>query len=184
LNMIETVGSGIKKIFTIQKERLFPMPDYDISDETHTRVTVFGELLNENYTNILNDNPELPLEDVIVLDKVQKKQELTEKEIDRLRSLKLVKGRSSSLEIVGTAIQAKLSNTDYKQKILSLLKEKDSASREDIEKLIMPLLPKDLSLEKRQKKISNMLVELSTKDKKINNVSSSIKYPIWELNRL
>jgi len=166
LNMIETVGSGIKKIFTIQKERLFPMPDYDISDETHTRVTVFGELLNESYTNILNDNPELPLEDVITLDKVQKKKELTEKEIDRLRSLKLVKGRTASLQIVGDENFIRLSNSDLKKKILNLIKEKGTVSREDIEKLIMPLLPPDLPIEKRQKKISNVLVELSTKDKK------------------
>ena len=179
LNMIETVGSGIKKIFTIQKERLFPMPDYEISDETHTRVTVFGELLNENYTNILNNNPELPLEDVIALDKVQKKQELTEKEIDRLRSLKLVKGRSSSLEIVGAAIQAKLSNKEYKQMILNLLKEKGSASREDVEKLILPLLSKDLPLEKRQKKISNLILDLSNREGIIKNSSSSDKFAIW-----
>ena len=53
LNMIETIGSGIHKIFSIQRQRLFPMPTYDISDESHTKVTVHGELLNANYTNIL-----------------------------------------------------------------------------------------------------------------------------------
>jgi len=184
LNMIETVGNGIKKIFTIQKERLFPMPDYDISDETHTKVTVYGKLLDENYTNILNDNPDLPLEDVIALDRVQKKQEISENAQNRLRALKFVKGRATSLQIVGDAIITKLSNSDLKQKILDLLKEKNSASREDIENLIMPLLPADLPVEKRQKKISNVLVELSTKDKKIKNVSSSIKYSVWELNRV
>ncbi|MDR1551936.1 MAG: hypothetical protein LBS69_00535, partial [Prevotellaceae bacterium] len=39
--------------------RLFPMPTYDISDETHTKVTVHGELIDENYTDILNNNPDL-----------------------------------------------------------------------------------------------------------------------------
>jgi ATP-dependent DNA helicase RecG len=184
LNMIDTVGNGIKKIFTIHKERLFPLPTYDISDETHTRVTVYGELLDENYTNILNDNPELPLEDVIALDKVQKKQAVSENELNRLRTLKLVKGRATLLQIAGNKKFTSLSNSDLKQKVLVLLKEKNSASREDIEKLIMPLLPADLPVEKRQKKISNVLVELSTKDKKIKNVSSSIKYSVWELNRV
>ena len=33
LNMIETIGSGIKKIFEIQRDRFFPMPTYDISKE-------------------------------------------------------------------------------------------------------------------------------------------------------
>jgi len=38
LNVIDTIGSGIKKMFTKQKERFFPMPDYDISDKTRTRI--------------------------------------------------------------------------------------------------------------------------------------------------
>lgn len=33
LNMIETEGGGIKKMFNKQRVRLFPMPEYDLSDE-------------------------------------------------------------------------------------------------------------------------------------------------------
>ena len=65
--------------------------------------------------------------------------------------------------------------------ILDLLTEKESVSREEIEKLIMPLLSQDLPLAKRQKKISNILVGLSSKDKRITNISKSIKYSIWKL---
>jgi len=93
----------------------------------------------------------------------------------------MVKGRASSLEIVGTEKPNGLNNKDYKQLILNLLTEKSSATREEIEKLLMPLLPQDLPLAKRQKKISNALVELSSKDKQIKNVSQSIKYSVWEL---
>jgi len=182
LNMIETVGNGIKKIFTIQRDRLFPMPTYDISDETHTKVTVHGELLNENYTNILNDNPELPLEDVIALDKVQKKHKISENELVRLRSLKLVKGRSTSLEIVGDVhTNNSLTNKNYKQKILDLIVEKGSATKEEIETLLMPLLPMTLNISKKQKKISNLITELSLQDKKIMNTSSSKKYAVWQV---
>ncbi|MDR2058245.1 MAG: putative DNA binding domain-containing protein [Dysgonamonadaceae bacterium] len=179
LNMIETVGNGIKKIFTIQKERLFPLPTYDISDDTHTKVTIYGKLLDENYTNILNDNPELPLEDVIALDKVQKKQAITEKELNRLRSLKLVKGRAASLQLVGDENYIRLSNSDLKQKIVDLIKEKGSASREDIDKLIIPLLPADLPIEKRQKKISNLILDLSNREGIIKNSVSSDKFAVW-----
>jgi ATP-dependent DNA helicase RecG len=181
LNMIETVGNGIQKIFSIQRNRFFPMPTYDISDETHTKVTIHGKLLNENYTWQLYSHPELTMEEVIALDKVQKKQEISENALNRLRSLKTVKGRSTSLEIVGSGNPGSLSNKDYKQMILNLLAEKGSASREEIEKLLMPLLPQDLPIAKRQKKISNVLVELSSKDKKIKNISQSIKYSVWEL---
>ena len=35
-NMIDTVGRGIKKIYTEQPNRFFPMPDYDIDNEHRT----------------------------------------------------------------------------------------------------------------------------------------------------
>jgi ATP-dependent DNA helicase RecG len=31
LNMIDTIGSGIIRMFTVQRQRFFPMPDYDLS---------------------------------------------------------------------------------------------------------------------------------------------------------
>lgn len=35
-NMIDTVGRGIRKIYTEQRNRFFPMPDYDIDNEHRT----------------------------------------------------------------------------------------------------------------------------------------------------
>lgn len=35
-NMIDTVGRGIKKIYTEQRNRFFPMPDYDIDNDHRT----------------------------------------------------------------------------------------------------------------------------------------------------
>jgi hypothetical protein len=35
------------------------MPDYDISDETRTRVTIIGEIINDNYAHQLKMRPEL-----------------------------------------------------------------------------------------------------------------------------
>jgi ATP-dependent DNA helicase RecG len=191
LNMIETVGSGIKKIFTIQKERLFPMPDYDISDESHTKVILCGKLIDVNYTDILYKHPELPLENVIALDKVQKKQPLSETETVRLRKLKFVKGRATSLQIVGNTESVNrvksgsnvktVPNKELKQKILELLKQQGSATRVDIEKLIMPYLPTELPIENKRKKISNIVSELSFKERQIVNTSSSTKNPVWKL---
>jgi ATP-dependent DNA helicase RecG len=181
LNMIETTGNGIQKIFSIQRDRFFPMPTYNISDEKHTEVIIHGKLINENYTYQLYSHPELTLEDVIALDRIQKKQEISDDALNRLRSLKMVKGRSASLEIAGAEKPDGLTNKDYKQMILNLLAEKGSVQREDIEKLLVPLLPRDLSMTKRQKKISNLITELSYKEGKIKNVSSSDKYSEWTL---
>lgn len=33
LNMIDTIGSGIRKMFLIQKNRFFPLPEYQIDAE-------------------------------------------------------------------------------------------------------------------------------------------------------
>jgi ATP-dependent DNA helicase RecG len=181
LNMIETVGNGIKKIFTIQKERLFPMPDYDISDETHTRVTVYGKLLDDNYTNILNDNPDLSLEDVIALDKIQKKMPISEPELQRLRDLKLVVGYDTELQLnAGNYLD--LSYQEYKQMILDLITKKGSATRDDIVNLIMPTLSPDIPVEKRQRKISNITAKLAYNDKRIKNISNSTKSSVWVLD--
>jgi ATP-dependent DNA helicase RecG len=181
LNMIETVGNGIKKIFTIQKERLFPMPTYDISDETHTKVTVHGELIDENYTDILNNNPDLPLEDVIALDKVQKKMLLNEIEIQRLRNLKFVVGNDTELQIIADNYP-NLSYQDYKRMILDFITRKGSATREDIVNLIMPTLSPVIPVEKRQRKISNITAKLAYNDKRIKNISNSTKSSVWVLD--
>ncbi|MDR2058256.1 MAG: putative DNA binding domain-containing protein [Dysgonamonadaceae bacterium] len=179
LNMIDTIGSGIKRIFTTQRERFFPMPTYDISNKNHTEVILYGELINVNYSRFLFSRPELNLDDVILLDKVQKKQPVSETEIQHLRDLKLVAGMDYELQVAGNYV--KISYQEYKQMILDLLRQKGSATREDIVKLIMPTLSPDVPVEKRQKKISNIIVELSTKDKKIVNISKSIKSPVWAL---
>ena len=179
LNMIDTVGSGIKKMFTIQKDRFFPMPDYDISDETRTRVTILGEIINDNYAHLLKTRPELSLEDVIALDKVQKKMPISENEIQRLKELKLVAEVATGLQIMG--LYPIISYQEYKQMILDIITRKGSATREDIINLIMPTLSPDIPIEKRQRKISNITAKLAYNDNQIKNISNSTKASVWVL---
>jgi ATP-dependent DNA helicase RecG len=181
LNMIDTIGSGIKRIFTIQKDRCFPMPTYDISDENHTEVTLYGELINENYSRILFKHPELSLDDVIALDKVQKKIPVNEVEIQRLRDLQFVIENDIELQIVA-GNYPDLPYQDYKQMILDLITKKGSATREDIVNLIMPTLSPNIPIEKRQRKISNITAKLAYDDKRIKNISNSTKSSVWVLN--
>lgn len=42
LNMIETIGSGIKRMFTRQRERSFPMPDYELGNPKKVAVRLTG----------------------------------------------------------------------------------------------------------------------------------------------
>jgi len=71
LNMIDTIGSGIKRMFVTQKNRYFPMPDYDLSDPSKVQVRIIGKILDENYTRMLIHHTDLDLITVMLLDKVQ-----------------------------------------------------------------------------------------------------------------
>jgi ATP-dependent DNA helicase RecG len=73
--MIETQGGGIRKVFNFQKQRFFPLPEYDFS-ENKVKVTIVGKVINEEFAKILINNPEITLEDIILLDKVQKQVQL------------------------------------------------------------------------------------------------------------
>jgi len=163
LNMIDVIGSGIKKMFTIQRERFFPLPTYNVSDEEHTEVVILGELINDNYSRLLKKHPELSLDDVIALDKIQKKEPVSETEIQRLRDLKLIAGLGSDLQVAGN--YAKISYQDNKQMILNLITQKGSATRDDIVNLIMPTLSPDIPIEKRHRKITNIVARLSKQEK-------------------
>lgn len=72
LNMIDTVGSGILKMFLAQKKRCFPLPDYDFSNH-EVRMKLYGKLLDINYTKRLL-NEDLPLSEVFELDRKQKEE--------------------------------------------------------------------------------------------------------------
>jgi len=78
--MIDTIGSGIRKMFTLQRKRFFPLPDFDLSDPQRVAVRITGKVLDENYTRMLMSKTDLDLQDVIALDKVQKRLRLSEVE--------------------------------------------------------------------------------------------------------
>lgn len=99
-NMIDTVGRGIKKIYTEQRNRFFPMPDYDIDNENRTvGVTIYGKMLDEKYTELLKRENDLTLKECIWLDAVQKHRPITKQAIEHLRQRKLIEGKGKNLTI-------------------------------------------------------------------------------------
>jgi len=69
--MIDTIGSGIKKMFISQKNKFFPLPEYDFSGN-RVSLTIIGRVLDANYARKLAQIPALSLGDIMMLDKVQK----------------------------------------------------------------------------------------------------------------
>lgn len=48
------------------------MPDYDLGVLGEVKLTVFGAVIGEAYSKLLMAREDLPLEDVLALDRVQK----------------------------------------------------------------------------------------------------------------
>lgn len=191
LQMIDTMGSGLKKAFSIQWERFFPMPDYDLSDPQRVKVKLFGKILDENYTRALIQHTSLDLLEVIALDKVQKGQNVTEAEAKLLRKKGLVEGKRPNLsvaakiaEITGTQAayirNLELDKEHYKELVMKYLNKFSQASSKQIEELLLSKMPDLLTREQKEHKIKNLLQEMSKKDKTICNVGSRGKYAKWQ----
>jgi ATP-dependent DNA helicase RecG len=172
LNMIDTIGSGIKRIFRHQRERNFPMPDYDLSDPATVKVRLIGRILDERYTRILIRRKDLDILDVIALDKVQKRQNLTDGEYKSLKTKKLIEGRRPknlyiSLD-VATAVDRKadyIKNRSFdkcyfKDLIIAYLSKFDSATRKDIDALLFDKVPDVMDYQQKRLFIKNLLQEM------------------------
>ena len=91
LSMIDTNSMGIPMMFNIQKNKCFPLPTYDLSIVNRVKVTLYGQILDKNYTQLLHSYEDLDLKTVFLLDKVQKKEFITKEEHKILKKLNLLK---------------------------------------------------------------------------------------------
>jgi ATP-dependent DNA helicase RecG len=191
LNMIDTIGSGIKKMFSFQRNRYFPLPDYDLSEPNRVRVKIIGKVIDENYTRMLINDAALSLKTVICLDKVQKKIRLTRDEYHCLKSQKLVEGRFPNLFVTAhiAAVTGEKSTyikhrafdkKYYKALVIDFIKEFNAASRQDIDRLLLTKLPDILSEKQRRTRVKNLIFEMANKDKSIKNAGTN-RNPKWTL---
>ena len=174
-NMIDTIGRGIRKVFTEQQKRYFPMPDYQIDQaKKEVSVKIYGKLINEQYYRLLKANPDLSLYDCIALDMVQK-HEMIDKDIAaRLRKLHLVEGRYPKLFLsayTAKTVDNKELKTEYirnksfndlhfKDMIVQYLRSFGGATRAELNTLLQSKLSDVLTEEQKIRKIGNMLSAL------------------------
>lgn len=189
LKMVDTIGSGIKKMFNYQRKRLFPLPDYNLSDN-RVEVTITGRILDMNYANILAANTDLNLLDIELLNRIQLRKQLSDDEIRRLRKKHLVEGRKPHIFIAKNIAQKVGQKIEYSKHkglgdkkceeiLLSSLKDHKAFSRKEIDMLLWNLLP-DLSDEKQKKyKITNLLSKLRMQGKIINESQGPRSY--WRI---
>lgn len=189
INMIDTIGSGIKRMFSIQKSRFFPMPDYLI-ENGRVQVTIHGKILNERYTKLLAANPEIELLDVIYLDQVAKNHSVDDEIIKVLRAKGMIEGRKPNIFISAKVAQTIGEKAEYSKNkgfdkqyyldlILKSIAEHTSMTRAEIDSLLWKKLPEHMDDNQKKIKINNLINELSNKLKKICNKGPKTS-PIWE----
>lgn len=189
LNMIDTQGGGIKRMFQTQRRRFFPLPDYDLSLPERVVVTIRGRILDERYTRVLMERTDLDLGTIMLLDKVQKRFPITREEHQQLKKAGLVEGRYPNLVVSAkvaaiTGEKARhirergFDNRYYRDMILDLVRKHQPISREDIDRLLLDKLPEVLNREQKLAKIHNLISTLT--GKQIRNIGNR-RFPQWVL---
>lgn len=173
-NMIDTVSRGIKKMFNEQWKRHFPMPDYEIDAlNKEVGVKIYGNTINEKYTELLKENNTLTLGDCILLDAVQKRHRISEKDVVALLNRGLLEGDTSeyniSLDIVKKTRQLPyythnrgLDKAKLQHMILQYLQNAGSvgAKRDAIFDYLRDVLPRNKTSEQQERMVGNILAEM------------------------
>ena len=171
LNMIDTMGYGIHEIYAGQARRFLPMPDYDLANPEAVKMVLHGRIVDPAYSRVLIQKTDLPLPDVIALDRVQKGLPLEEDAVRRLKRAKLIEGRKPhyhvSAAIASAAgnkaayIKTRALNDDYYRKLVTEYLEKfGSATRLDLVQLLLDKLSDALDESQKEHKISNLITSM------------------------
>lgn len=193
LNMIDSMGYGIFKMLKSQKERYFPLPDYSMSKGNEVILELYGHSIDENYSKLLIEKKnDLSTTEVILLDKVQKKQMIEKDAATLLKKKNLIEGRYPSIYIASHIAEVTNAKADYirnrgfddayyKKMILDFITEYGKATKEDLDKLILDKLSQVLDEPQKKNKLRNLIYAMHNKDKTIVNQGSTRK-PIWVLS--
>lgn len=190
LNMIDTMGYGIHDMFEGQRQRYFPLPDYDLSESNQVKVTIYGQIIDVAYSRLLIQKTDLSLPEIMGLDRVQKGLSIDAEMLKRLRKGELVEGRKNRLHVAADIAEATASKADYikmrsfddshyERMIREYLEKFDSASRKDLDDLLLDKLSDALDEKQKLNKIHNLLTKMRT-DQVIHNTGSR-KVPSWAL---
>lgn len=190
LNLIDHLGSGIQRIVADQRRRFLPMPDYDLSDPTEVKLTIHGAVIDEAYTQLMMVRTDLPLEDVLALDRVQKKMPVTKEAVARLRRAHLIEGRSPNLHVssvvaaatdtMAAYVRTRAQSDDFYAKlVMDYLTVAGEASRQDINELLWDKLSDALDDSQKRNKVMNLLTKMR-RNGQIRNAGTRSQ-PRWML---
>ena len=191
LNMIDSIGHGIYDMNRRQANRFLPLPDYDLSNTEAVRLTIYGKIVDPEYSRMLIQKTDLSLEEIQALDRIQKNLSVTDAMIKHLKKAKLVEGRKPNYHVSSSVAITKSSRakyirtrtqTDefYKKLIIDYIDKYGSATRQEIDDLLRQMFSELLDEHQITNKISNLIMNMK-KSNQIRN-SGSRKYPKWVIN--
>ena len=137
------------------------------------------------------ERQDLPLSNVILLDRIQKRQTITDDAVNMLRKAGLIEGRKPRFFVsakVAAATNTKpvytrnrgIAKARLKEFVLQHIKEFGSTPRTQFEELLFSMLPAVLSNEKKRNNVKNLLTEMRMKDKTIRCRTTG-GVSLWEL---
>ena len=190
LNMIDTMGYGIHSMHLGQARRYFPMPDYDLSEPTAVKMTVYGSVVDPAYSRLLIQKTDLPLEEILALDRVQKKLPLSAEMAKRLRRDGLIEGRKPYLHVSAVVAKATGGKADYirtralddafyMKLITEYLVKFGKATRQEIDRFLWDKFSDALDDEQKKNKVANLLTKMRRAGRLRN--TGSRKAPQWVL---
>jgi len=190
LNMIDSVGYGLRRIHDSQRKRFLPLPDYEFPRDNEVRTTIYSRVIDQNYSEQLMAHTDLDLADVLALDRVQKALPIAEEARARLRRARLIEGRAPHVRVSSTVavaagteaeyVQARATeNAHLAQLVENLVTQFGPASRKQIDRVLDRYVDESLTESQRRARVSNLLTRMR-KAGTIHNAGSQ-QQPRWVL---
>jgi len=192
LDLVETINSGVPKMFRIQRERFFPLPDFEFADDPPSvSVRIHGKVIDAKYVRALMLDPGITLEQAMQLDRVQKGLSIDAAAAKALRARGLVEGRLSRLAVsAGVAaitggevdhVNRRGLDDDYFKALVLKLLALGPQPRRKIDGLLLPKLPGHLETDlQRQGYVRRLLREMRQAGA-IVNVGKATRGALWAL---
>lgn len=163
-------------------QRYFPLPDYSKSTWDEVVLEIYGHAIDENYSKLLIEKKgDIDLTDAVLLDKVQKSLPINDEAAQRLKQKGFIEGRKPNYFIsaqIADITDKKAQYTRNKGLDTELLKSfimkhieiHGSATRKELEDLLLDKMPDYMDEKQRRKRLDNILQDM--RDDIIVNIGS------------
>ena len=128
-------------------------------------------MIDQAYSRLLIQNTDLPLGDILALDRVQKRLPLDEAMARHLRRAGLIEGRKPNIHVSAIVAKATAAKADYihtrgqddafyEKLVLDFISKFGAASRQELDDLLLKKLSDGLDPDQKRNKVGSLLTKL------------------------